>query len=142
MISVNTVVITATRCNTVTFRRVKWADAIFRSFSFGVENFLVSKFCGKAQLPHSFGQFFGNYAENVPFHKICTPNYGILRMNNFEKFENLRFKNFPRIQTRTKRKRARITMSFFENFFKKPWLGKKCLDCFHLWLDFSIQTQF
>ena len=28
-------------------------------------NFLVWKFCGKAQFPHSFGRFARNYAETV-----------------------------------------------------------------------------
>ena len=36
-------------------------------------NFLVWKFCGKAQFLHSFGRFARNYAETVPFHKISTP---------------------------------------------------------------------
>ena len=36
-------------------------------------NFLVWKFCGKAQFPHSFGQFTRNYAETVTFYKISTP---------------------------------------------------------------------
>ena len=36
-------------------------------------NFLVWKFCGKAQFPHSFGQIARNYAETLPFHKICVP---------------------------------------------------------------------
>ena len=36
-------------------------------------NFLVWKFCGKAQLPHSFARFARNYAENEPFCKIFTP---------------------------------------------------------------------
>ena len=36
-------------------------------------NFLVWKFCGKAQFPHSFGQIAQNCAETVPFHKICIP---------------------------------------------------------------------
>ena len=31
-------------------------------------NFLVWKFRGKAQFPHSFGQIAQNYAETVPFH--------------------------------------------------------------------------
>ena len=39
-------------------------------------NFLVWKFCGKAQFPYSFEQFARNYTVTVPFHKICTPgNY-------------------------------------------------------------------
>ena len=47
-------------------------------------NFLVWKFCGKAQFPHSFGR---NYAETVPFHKISTPqeirwNYGFFSQWN------------------------------------------------------------
>ena len=36
-------------------------------------NFLVWKFCGKEQVPHSFGRIVQNYAETVPFHKISTP---------------------------------------------------------------------
>ena len=35
-------------------------------------NFLMWKFCGKAQFPHSFRQFARNYAETVPFYKIST----------------------------------------------------------------------
>ena len=35
-------------------------------------NFLVWKFCGKAQFPHTFGQIARNYAGTVPFHKIST----------------------------------------------------------------------
>ena len=30
-------------------------------------NFMVRKFCGKAQFLHNFGQIALNYAENVPF---------------------------------------------------------------------------
>ena len=36
-------------------------------------NFLVWKFCGKAQFPHSFGQIARKYAETVPFQKMSTP---------------------------------------------------------------------
>ena len=36
-------------------------------------DFLVWKFCGKAQFTHSFGRIARNYAETVPFRKICTP---------------------------------------------------------------------
>ena len=36
-------------------------------------NFLVWKFCGKAQFPHSFGRISLKYAEIVPFHKYSTP---------------------------------------------------------------------
>ena len=36
-------------------------------------DFLVWKFCGKAQFPHSFGRFVRNNAETMPFHKISTP---------------------------------------------------------------------
>ena len=32
-------------------------------------NFLVCKFCGKAQFLYSFGRFARNYAETVDFHK-------------------------------------------------------------------------
>ena len=36
-------------------------------------NFMVWKFFGKAQFPHSFGRIARNYAETVLFHKISTP---------------------------------------------------------------------
>ena len=36
-------------------------------------DFVMWKFCGKAQLPHSFGRITRNYVETVPFHKISTP---------------------------------------------------------------------
>ena len=36
-------------------------------------DFLVLKFCGKAQFPHSSGRFARNYVETVPFSKIPTP---------------------------------------------------------------------
>ena len=36
-------------------------------------DFLVWKFCGKAQFLHSFRRFTRNYVETVPFHKIFTP---------------------------------------------------------------------
>ena len=36
-------------------------------------NFLVWKFCGKAQFPHSFGRVARNYAETMPFCKISIP---------------------------------------------------------------------
>ena len=36
-------------------------------------NFLVWRFCGKAQFPHSFERIAQNYAETVPFYKIPTP---------------------------------------------------------------------
>ena len=36
-------------------------------------NFMVWKFCGKAQFPHSFERFTLNYAETVSFYKISTP---------------------------------------------------------------------
>ena len=35
-------------------------------------NFLVWKFCGKPQSPHSFGRIAKNYAETVHFYKIST----------------------------------------------------------------------
>ena len=47
-------------------------------------NFLVWKFCGKTQFPHSFGRFTRSYAETVPFHKISTPE-------NQVKFRKLRY---------------------------------------------------
>ena len=36
-------------------------------------DFLVWKFCGKAQFPHGFGRSARNSAETVPFRKISTP---------------------------------------------------------------------
>ena len=36
-------------------------------------DFLVWKFCGNAQFPHSFGQIASNYAETDIFRKISTP---------------------------------------------------------------------
>ena len=47
-------------------------------------NFLVWKFCGKTQFPHSFRRFTRSYAETVPFHKISTPE-------NQVKFRKLRY---------------------------------------------------
>ena len=35
-------------------------------------DFLVLKFCGKAQFPHSFGRIVRNYEETVLFRKIST----------------------------------------------------------------------
>ena len=36
-------------------------------------DFLVWKFCGKAQFPYSFGRIARNCAETVPLRKISTP---------------------------------------------------------------------
>ena len=36
-------------------------------------NFLMLRFCGKAQFPYSFGQSTRNCAKTVPFLKISTP---------------------------------------------------------------------
>ena len=36
-------------------------------------DFLVWKFCGKAQFSYSFGPISRTYAETVPFRKISTP---------------------------------------------------------------------
>ena len=36
-------------------------------------DFLMWKFCGKAQFPHSFGRIARNYAETMPCRKISTP---------------------------------------------------------------------
>ena len=51
-------------------------------------NFLMWKFCRKAQFPYSFGRFARNYAKTVPFHKISHQeirrNYGILRSVNIK----------------------------------------------------------
>ena len=38
-------------------------------------NFLVWKFCGKAQFPYNFGWIARSYTETVPFHKISTPGH-------------------------------------------------------------------
>ena len=51
---------------------------IFKVFDFVAKNtvispnFLVRKFCGKAQFLHSFGQIAQNYAETVPFQGDIT----------------------------------------------------------------------
>ena len=36
-------------------------------------DFLVCKFCGKAQFPQSLGRIAQNFAETVPFRKIYRP---------------------------------------------------------------------
>ena len=38
-------------------------------------NFMVWKFCGKAQFLHSFGRFARNYAKTVPFHNTYLVYY-------------------------------------------------------------------
>ena len=59
------------RLSHYTYRNmVKWS---LRTIPLISTNFLVWKFCGKAQFPHSFGWFSRNYAETVPFHKISIP---------------------------------------------------------------------
>ena len=45
-------------------------------------NFLVWKFFGKAQFPHSFGRFARNCVVTVPFHKISTPR-NLLKLRYF-----------------------------------------------------------
>ena len=40
-------------------------------------NFLVWKFCGKAQFPYSFGPIARKYTETVPFHNISTPGNSV-----------------------------------------------------------------
>ena len=44
-------------------------------------NFLVWKFCRKAQFLQTFGRIARNYAETVPFHKISTP--GLVKLRYF-----------------------------------------------------------
>ena len=40
-------------------------------------SFVVWKFCGKAQFPHSFGQIVRNYAETMPLQKnLHTTKFG------------------------------------------------------------------
>ena len=43
------------------------------STSVSLPNFLVSKFCGKAQFSHSFERFARNYAKTVPYRKTSAP---------------------------------------------------------------------
>ena len=51
-------------------------------------NFLVWKFCGKAQSLHSFGRFAWSYVETASFHEISTPkNYVKLRF--FSQWRNV-----------------------------------------------------
>ena len=43
-------------------------------------NFMVWKFCGRSQFPHSFERIVRNYEETVPFHKSSASwNYVKLR---------------------------------------------------------------
>ena len=55
-------------------------------------NFLVWKFCGKAQFAPSFVQFVQNYAETAPFHKTATKfhcirwNYGVFHSATCKSF--------------------------------------------------------
>ena len=58
-------------------------DAMQVKFS----NFLVWKFCGKAQSRHSFGRMARNYAETMPFHKTSTPG------------KNVKFRYFTQCET-------------------------------------------
>ena len=37
-------------------------------------NFLVCKFCGKAQFPHSFGRFAMLFTKNLPFKNVKLKN--------------------------------------------------------------------
>ena len=50
-------------------------------------NFLVWKFCGKAQFPQSFARIARNYAETVPFHKIYAPRNWV-KLRYFTQCEN------------------------------------------------------
>ena len=50
--------------NFATFLRTPTAQNVVIS-----PNFMVWKFCRKAQFPHSFGRIARNYAETVPFRK-------------------------------------------------------------------------
>ena len=45
-------------------------------------DFLVWRFCGKAQFPHSFGRFARSYVVTVPYCKISTPGNQV-KIRNF-----------------------------------------------------------
>ena len=51
-------------------------------------NFLVWKFCGKAQFSHSFGRIARNYPETVAFCKISTPGNQV-KLRHFSQWEIL-----------------------------------------------------
>ena len=53
-------------------------------------NFLVWKFCGKAQLLHRFGRFARNYARNCAF----PQNFHIRKLGEITVFYAVRFSNF------------------------------------------------
>ena len=63
-------------------------------------DFLVWKFCGKAQFPHSFGRIARNYAETMTFRHLSTPGNQVklryfsqrLILSSFSKDEILFFK--------------------------------------------------
>ena len=59
-------------CSEIKYCR-KVADCSTAKSTAIISDFLVWKFCGKAQFPHSFGRFARNCAETVPFRKISTP---------------------------------------------------------------------
>ena len=71
------------------FRKLVLVSRTNLTFNITVKNavispdFMVRKFCGKVQFPHSFRQITQNYARTVPFHKFPDQeirwNYGILR---------------------------------------------------------------
>ena len=82
-----------------TLKMQKCSYTVTTKYSVISSNFLVLKFCGKAQFPHSFRRFARNYAETVPFHKISTPkirwNYGIF----WSALMNLRYFSYVELDT-------------------------------------------
>ena len=53
-------------------------------------NFLMYKYCEKAQFPHSFGGFAQNYAGIVPFYKMSTPE-SYVKLQYFMLFYDSKF---------------------------------------------------
>ena len=60
-------------------------------------NFLVQKFCGKAQFPYSFGRIAQNYAETVHFHKISTTGNQVKLQYFSQRQEIMKYQENPKI---------------------------------------------
>ena len=63
-------------------------------------DFLVRKFWGKAQFPHSFGRIARNYAETVPFHKISKLRNQVKLRYFMQCYSQVKLKQIPETQIR------------------------------------------